>query len=55
VKPAVRCRFGRHNDEPVTMRPAKPWYVLLRCTRCGRDMAMVGDDAKAWIQEHTGL
>lgn len=42
--------FDWHYDEPVVFARDRT-YVLARCSRCGRDMALVGLEARAWIEE----
>jgi hypothetical protein len=46
------CRSGWHHEEPVSATRAKGAYVLLRCTRCGRDHALIGQAADQWIARY---
>jgi hypothetical protein len=45
----ILCALGWHHEEPVSATRAKGAYVLLRCTRCERDHALIGMQAERWI------
>jgi uncharacterized NAD(P)/FAD-binding protein YdhS len=49
----VLCRgFGSHHEEPVTATARRGHYVLLRCTRCPAERALIGTQAEQWIAQY---
>jgi hypothetical protein len=49
----VLCQLlGSHHEQPVTATTKRGAYVLLRCTRCPHERALMGYEAELWIARY---